>query len=71
MAAAPSIPLDNPSSAFQAVAEDEPTPEVAVAIGATPIPTATPIPAVLQVRGTLAYVVREGGQDDIWGGWGR
>jgi len=32
----------------------------------TPIPTATPIPAVLQSAGTLAYVVREVGQTDIW-----
>jgi TolB protein len=32
----------------------------------TPVPTATPLPAVLQVRGSLAYVVRESGQTDIW-----
>lgn len=32
----------------------------------TLIPTATPIPSILQARGTLAYVVRENGQDDIW-----
>ncbi len=32
----------------------------------TPIPTATPIPAVLQSAGTLAYAVRESGQMDIW-----
>ncbi len=33
---------------------------------ATPVPTVTPLPAVLQVRGSLAYVVRESGQTDIW-----
>jgi len=32
----------------------------------TAIPTITPIPAVLQSAGTLAYVVREAGQWDIW-----
>jgi TolB protein len=32
----------------------------------TAIPTATPIPAVLQSAGTLAYVIREVGQTDIW-----
>lgn len=32
----------------------------------TPVPTATEIPAVLQARGSLAYVVREKGQQDIW-----
>lgn len=33
---------------------------------ATPVPTATDLPEVLQVRGSLAYVVRERGQTDIW-----
>ena len=37
-----------------------------VAIFATPIPTATQIPSVLEVRGALAFVLREGGQQDIW-----
>lgn len=32
----------------------------------TPIPTATPIPAVLQSAGTLAYALRESGQMDVW-----
>jgi TolB protein len=35
-------------------------------IAASPIPTATQIPEVLQVRGAIAYVVHEQGQDDIW-----
>lgn len=32
----------------------------------TTVPTATPLPVILEVRGTLAYVVREKGQTDIW-----
>ena len=32
----------------------------------TPVPTATPIPAVLAVRGSIAYTAREKGQQDIW-----
>ncbi|MCS6835008.1 MAG: hypothetical protein NZ750_03200 [Anaerolineae bacterium] len=38
---------------------------VAISI-ATPIPTATPVPAVLRQGGTLAFVSRERGQTDIW-----
>lgn len=33
---------------------------------ASPVPTATDLPAVLQPRGSLAYVVREQGQLDLW-----
>lgn len=46
----------------------EPTAESVSVVGgiATPIPTATQLPAALQVRGSLAYVVRERGQTDIW-----
>lgn len=33
---------------------------------ASPVPTATTLPSVLEVRGSLAYVVHENGQDDIW-----
>jgi TolB protein len=33
----------------------------------TPIPTATDLPAVLQARGSIAFVGREDGQTDIWG----
>lgn len=32
----------------------------------TPVPTATDIPELLQARGSLAFVVHERGQDDIW-----
>lgn len=33
---------------------------------ATAIPTATQLPEVLQARGSLAYTVRENGQNDLW-----
>lgn len=42
------------------------TTSVAGAAFSTAVPTATDIPAVLQARGSLAYVVRETGQQDIW-----
>jgi TolB protein len=32
----------------------------------TPVPTATPLPEALQVRGTIAYAARENGQTDIF-----
>lgn len=32
----------------------------------TPVPTATTLPEVLQAQGSIAYTVRERGQDDIW-----
>lgn len=33
---------------------------------ASPVPTATTLPAILQVRGSLAFVARERGQTDLW-----
>lgn len=33
---------------------------------ATSVPTVTPRPEALRVGGTLAYTLRDGGQDDIW-----
>lgn len=47
---------------------DEPTPQEdqVVPSVATPVPTATDLPEVLQARGSLAFVVREQGQTDIW-----
>ncbi len=33
---------------------------------ATPIPTATPLPEVFQVLGSVAFTVRENGQNDLW-----
>ncbi len=32
----------------------------------TAIPTTTPLSSLLEVRGSIAFVVREGGQEDIW-----
>jgi TolB protein len=41
--------------------------DAAASIGiATPIPTATPVPPALRQGGTLAFVGRERGQQDIW-----
>ena len=50
---------------LQATPDEETTPGAAVGLP-TPVPTATPIPSLLEARGTLAYTVREKGQDDIW-----
>lgn len=58
-------PVENVSSVFNATVQ--PTDSVgSLIIAATAIPTATEIPEVLQVRGAVAYVVREQGQNDIW-----
>lgn len=65
------IPLANPpSDNIASVFSNAPTVEATLSglsvIAATPIPTATQIPEVLQIRGAIAYVVRESAQDDIW-----
>ncbi|MBE0688587.1 MAG: TolB family protein, partial [Anaerolineae bacterium] len=44
----------------------QPTAPNAVAALPTQIPTATTLPAVLAVRGTIAFTVRENAQTDIW-----
>ncbi len=44
-------------------AADTPVP---TALFPTPLPTPTPIPDPLRVGGSLAYTLRENGQDDIW-----
>jgi TolB protein len=44
---------------------ETPSPGAPVNI-ATNVPTATELPSALQARGSLAYVVRERGQTDIW-----
>jgi TolB protein len=41
-------------------------PATSVPLLATGVPTVTPLPAILEARGSLAYTVREMGQDDIW-----
>lgn len=43
-----------------------PQPATAVPLLATAVPTVTPLPAILEARGSLAYTVRERGQTDIW-----
>ena len=48
---------------------EQPAPDLntpAPAVLATPVPTATPLPEVLDVLGALAYTQREKGQTDIW-----
>lgn len=58
-------PVENISSVFNATIEPTESTGSSI-IAATAIPTATQIPEVLQVRGAIAYVARERGQDDIW-----
>ena len=41
-------------------------PATSVPLLATAVPTVTPLPAILEARGSLAYTVRETGQTDIW-----
>ncbi|MCB9459550.1 MAG: PD40 domain-containing protein [Anaerolineaceae bacterium] len=53
------------ADAFVIDATQVPTQSGLAAI-ATPIPTATTVPEVLQVGGTIAFTVRERGQTDIW-----
>ncbi|NWG15610.1 MAG: TolB family protein [Chloroflexi bacterium] len=42
------------------------TAATAPGLPATPVPTATALPSVLEVQGSLAYTTRERGQTDIW-----
>lgn len=56
-------PVDSNITFQQPNADVTPT---IVSLVNTPVPTATPIPAILQVRGSIAYVARENGQTDIW-----
>ncbi len=58
-------PVQDVSSIFNATPL-QPTQSGGAIIAATAVPTATQIPEVLQVRGAIAYVVREQGQDDLW-----
>lgn len=44
-----------------------PTATQSIILQNTPVPTATPQPAFLGVRGSMAYVARERGQSDLWG----
>lgn len=58
---------DVPSLLLGERATAQPTEDL-ISIGglSTPIPTATQIPAALEVRGTIAFTLRERGQTDLW-----
>ncbi|MBZ0297965.1 MAG: DPP IV N-terminal domain-containing protein [Anaerolineae bacterium] len=56
----------NSDAADAAVTPQATNAGVAVALIPTSVPTATAVPAILEARGSLAYVVRENAQDDIW-----
>jgi TolB protein len=56
-------PLVNNSALFAASPLAPTSPAL---LQATPVPTTTPLPAILEARGTMAYVSRELGQTDIW-----
>lgn len=63
------VPLLAPTTIAQASGNTVATLPAATPIAgalATTIPTATPLPAVFAVQGSLAYVVRELGQTDLW-----
>ncbi len=60
--AAPDVPPLDAASVFASPL----APTVPVILQSTPVPTATPLPQILEARGTMAYVVRELGQTDIW-----
>jgi TolB protein len=50
------------SALLAATPQDTPVPVLL----ATTVPTVTPLPSILEARGTLAYTVRENAQEDIW-----
>jgi hypothetical protein len=58
-------PLTNVSSFASTPAQQQETGPTAGPL-ATAVPTATPLPSLLEVRGSLAYAARESGQTDIW-----
>ena len=64
--AAPTVPdVNNTNFSFiQSTGEAAPTSQSVLL--STPVPTATTLPSVLEARGSIAYTVRERGQDDIW-----
>jgi len=67
MSAANSAGSTNPASLLRGETPQPTDENLPVAAGiATPIPTATQVPDVLRVRGTIAYSVRERGQTDLW-----
>lgn len=64
----PALPMINIDQAAGSLGETpQATAPNAVAALPTQVPTATALPPVLAVRGTIAFTVRENGQTDIWG----
>jgi TolB protein len=59
-------PLNTGSSGINLFADTTATPANAPLLLASPVPTVTPLPAVLEVGGSIAYVARERAQTDIW-----
>jgi TolB protein len=55
--------LNGNSAPLLASSPDAPT----AILQSTAVPTTTPLPQILEARGTMAYVARENGQSDIWG----
>ncbi len=62
----PSVGLNAANNLALAASTEDVTPQSVAAALPTAVPTATPIPEILEARGSLAYVVRERGQDDVW-----
>ncbi|MEO0564283.1 MAG: hypothetical protein AAF125_19415, partial [Chloroflexota bacterium] len=63
--AAPAIVADASGGEITFAEDVTPTPTT-LSIVNTAVPTATSIPSILEVRGSIAYVARERGQTDIW-----
>jgi TolB protein len=53
-------------SSLAGLAAAETVAPTSAVLQATAVPTATPLPSILEVRGTMAYVARERGQSDVW-----
>lgn len=58
-------PLTGPQVGFANSTPGTPVPTVPN-VAATFVPTTTPLPPMLEVRGSIAYTARERGQTDIW-----
>jgi TolB protein len=56
----------NPSLGGVNLLAATPLPATPVSLLATPVPTVTPLPAILEARGSIVYTVRENGQTDLW-----
>jgi len=64
--AAPLLPEVNSANFSFIPSTEQAAATSASALLNTPVPTATTLPSVLEARGSIAYTVRERGQDDIW-----